>query len=283
MTTNLSDQTIPEMGDTFVPLLARDGLTVRLVGLGGVGSIVGRYLAIFLASLPCETRLIYIDGDEFERKNSARVLFGNCGNKADVLRTELAEHFVDSRLTLIAIDQLITTDNITQLLPSGMDEVIVLCVDNHATRKLVSHHCEGRNGADGLDSICLISGGNDGVGADSTGTVRRGSYGNCQVYIRRGGTGISPSLTAFHEEIEKPADSLPDQQHCTEMLDTVPQLLFTNLMTASAICNTFWLYLCDRLHYGEVAFDIADARMRALGIPGPQPGQLHASEGKLCR
>ena len=47
MTTNITHHTIPVMGDTFVPRLARDGLTVRLVGLGGVGSIVGRYLAIF--------------------------------------------------------------------------------------------------------------------------------------------------------------------------------------------------------------------------------------------
>ena len=122
-----------------------------------------------------------------------------------MVRAELLEHFVDSRLTLMAVDQLITPENIATLLPSGVNEVVLLCVDNHETRKLISDYCEGRGGFPGVDDICLISGGNDGVGADSSGTVRRGSYGNVQVYIRRDGTDVSPSLTAFHKEIDQPA------------------------------------------------------------------------------
>ena len=185
------------------------------------------------------------------------------------MRAELLEHFVDSRLTLMAVDQLITPENISTLLTSGVNEVVLLCVDNHGTRKLISDYCAGQEGFPGVADICLISGGNDGVGADSSGTIRRGSYGNVQVYIRRGGTDVSPSLTAFHQEIERPAQQAADEAHCTDILDSVPQLLFTNLMAASAICNTFWLYLCDAMHYSELGFDIVDARMRPLGIPAP--------------
>jgi hypothetical protein len=253
------------------PVLARDGLVVRLVGIGGIGGIVARNVSIFLASLRCETSLLLIDGDEFEPKNASRMLFRSHGNKAEVVRAELLEHFGESTLTLIAVDQLITRENIPTLLPGGPNEVVLVCVDNHEARKLISDYCEGREGFPGVDDICVISGGNDGVGRDSSGTTRRGSYGNVQIYIRRNGTDVSPSLTAFHDEIKQAVGETEHGQHCTELLDTVPQLLFTNLMGASAICNTFWLYLCDAIHYSELGFDIVDARMRPLGIPAPAP------------
>lgn len=269
MSTTTQTTAVPTADQQLAPVLARDGLMVRLIGLGGIGGIVARYSSIFLASLRCETNLLLIDGDEFEPKNATRMLFSGYGNKAEVVRAELLESFVDSRLTLMGIDQLITPENIASLLPSGVNEVILLCVDNHGTRKLVSDYCEGREGFPGVDDICLISGGNDGVGADSSGTIRRGSYGNVQIYIRRDGTDVSPSLTAYHKEIDQPAKQSEDDQHCTDILDSVPQLLFANLMTASAICNTFWLYLCDAMHYSELGFDIVDASMRPLGIPAP--------------
>ncbi len=269
MVTTTQTTTLPAVDQELVPVLARDGLMVRLVGLGGIGGIVARYCSIFLASLHCETNLLLIDGDEFEPTNPSRMLFSTYGNKAEVVRAELLKPFVDSRLTLMAVDQLITPENIAELIPSGLNEVILLCVDNHTTRKLISDYCEGREGFSGVDDICLISGGNDGVGADSSGAVRRGSYGNVQVYIRRGGADVSPSLTAFHKEIDQPTEPSGDDEHCTDILDSVPQLLFTNLMAASAICNTFWLYMCDALHYSELGFDIVDASMRPLGIPAP--------------
>lgn len=253
------------------PVLATDGMTVRVVGLGGTGAITSRYLAIFLASLPVETRLVLIDGDRFEPRNATRMLFGEYGNKAAVIRNELLSSFADSRLTLSAVEQFLTPDNIANLLPGEEDNIVVLCVDNHATRKLASDYCAGKKGWDGLQNVCLISGGNDGVGPDSAGRMLRGTYGNCQVYIRRDRTNLTPPLTDFHNEISEPADRLPSEAHCTDLLESVPQLLFANLMTASAISNTFWLYLCDALHYSEVVFDIADARMRPLAIPGPRP------------
>ena len=70
-----------------------------------------------------------------------------------------------------------------------------------------------------------------------------------------------PSRTQYHEEIDDPAARLPTDQDCTEALQSTPQLLFANLMTASAICNTLWLYLCQRVHYSDVAFDLVKAQM----------------------
>jgi hypothetical protein len=280
MATTAQKTSLPAPDQELSPVRASDGLTVRLVGQGGIGGIVARYVSTFLASLSVDTQLLLIDGDAFEPKNASRMLFSTFGNKAEVVRADLLEHFVDSELTLMAVDQMITRENIAELLPGGLNEVILVCVDNHGVRKLISDYCEGRDGFPGVEDICLISGGNDGVGADSSGIVRRGSYGNVQIYIRREGKDVSPSLTAFHKEIDQPAKPAEDEEHCTDIIESVPQILFANLMTASAICNTFWLYLCNAIHYSELGFDIVDAKMRPLGIPAPNWNDTCHSESK---
>jgi len=247
------------------PRLA-DGQSVKLVGLGGVGSIVARYGAMFLASLAKEqnVRLVLIDGDAFEPKNASRMFFSDYGNKAAVTCDELLDRFADTRLTLVPVEEHVTDENAARLFHNG--DVILSAVDNHATRKLLSDFCARR-----LDDVVLISGGNDGVGHDSTGKFRRGTYGNCQVYVRRGGRDLSPSLTQFHDEIAHPADRPPTDKGCTEQLDSVPQLLLANLAAASAILNALLLYLCGALHYSELAFDVADGQMQPLPMPAPRP------------
>ena len=135
----------------------------------------------------------------------------------------------------------------------------------------MSDHCSR------LESVCLISGGNDGVGPDGSGRMLRGTYGNCQVFARRAGADVSPPLTRYHPEIQEPADHLPTDVSCTEMVAKVPQILFTNLMTASAMLDALWLYLCGALHYSELSFDIADGLMRPAALPGPKVQKPHFS------
>lgn len=227
---------------------------VRVIGLGGVGSIVARYAAVFLAAQQKNCWMTLIDGDKFEPSNASRMLFGRCGKKARVVRKELLPRFKDSRLTLVPYDRFVTPDNIEGLIQPG--DIVLLCVDNHATRKLVNDHCAK------LKNIVLISGGNDGVGKDSTKTVRRGTYGNVQIYVRKGGKDLTPSLSAYHPEIANPADKMPHQLNCTELVVSKPQILFSNLAVASAMLNTLLLYLSKRLHYGELSFDIAEGLCR---------------------
>lgn len=228
--------------------------SIKLIGLGGVGGIVARYSAVFLASLQKDARLVLIDGDKFMPSNASRMLFGRHGNKAVVTARELKPRFIHSKLSLVPIKQFITPDNISALIHSG--DIVILCVDNHATRKLVDEHCAK------LKNICLISGGNDGVGKDSTGAVRRGTFGNVQIYVRKGGKDGSPSLSKYHPEIKNPADKMPHELNCTELIVSQPQILFANLSVASAICNALLLYLSGNLHYGEANFDIGDGLMR---------------------
>lgn len=241
------------------PLEARiiEGSAIKVIGLGGVGSIFSRYVAVFLASLQKDLRLVLIDGDQFEPGNSSRMLFSSCGNKATVIRDDLLPHLADSALTLVAIEEFVTPENMERLIQPG--DIVVLAVDNHATRKQVSDFCASR-----LDNICLISGGNDGVEKRKDGKFRLGTFGNVQIYLRVDGKEISPSLTLFHPEIAHPADHLPTEQDCFSQIASTPQILFANLMTASAMLNTLWLHLCQSLHYHEVVFDIGEALMRPV-------------------
>jgi molybdopterin/thiamine biosynthesis adenylyltransferase len=244
-----------------------DGQSVKIVGLGGVGGIVARYGAMFLASLAKgqNVRLVLIDGDKFEEKNSTRMFFSDYGNKAAVTRDDLLDRFADSPLTLVAVEEYVTEENVSRLLHNH--DIVIAAVDNHATRKMLNDF------AARLDAVVLISGGNDGVAEDSTGKLRRGTYGNCQIYVRQGGRDVSPSLTQYHPEIADPADRHPTDQSCTEQLESVPQLLLTNLATASSILNALLLHLSGALHYSELAFDIADGLMRPLPLPAPNMGR----------
>ena len=153
----------PPQGQILRPTVREDA-SFKCVGLGGVGSPLARHAGVFLASLNVPARLTLIDGDDFEYRNAGRMIFGEMGNKARVLADEMRPRLADSQLTLTSIETFVTPDNIGRLLLE--DDVILLAVDNHATRKFVSDHVGGlRNG-------CLISGGNDGVGPDGSGRTR---------------------------------------------------------------------------------------------------------------
>jgi len=237
--------------------------SVKIIGLGGVGGIVARYLAMFLGSLGRALRLVLVDGDSFEPSNTNRMFFSECGNKSEVLREDLLERFTDSPLSLIAVQEYVTQENISRLIRNK--DIVILAVDNHSTRKLVSEFCTNH-----LEDVCLISGGNDGVGKDASGRQTRGTYGNCQIYIRREGRDLSPALTKYHPEIREPGDSSPAEESCTDLVKSVPQILFANLAAASAILNAFWLTCCTALHYSELSFDIADGLMRPMSLPAPE-------------
>lgn len=231
--------------------------SVKIVGLGGVGGIVARYLVIFLASLGDSVRVVLIDGDRFEGRNAERMTFSRIGNKAAVVGDDLCELVAGSGVVLSSVEEYVSTENVDRLVHEN--DVVLLAVDNHATRKLVSDFCESHR-----RDLCLISGGNDGVEEDAHGTFLRGTYGNVQVHWRCAGRSLTPRLTALHPEIENPRDRVPTDQSCSALLESVPQILFANLATASAMLSAFLLYACDMLPYGEVCFDIAEGRMRPV-------------------
>ena len=245
--------------------------------------MVAIYLTLFLSSLKRAARVVLIDGDSYEHANQSRMFCGNLGNKATVMQADLAGRLgATSAVTLLAVPEYVTPDNLDRLIHSGQGESVLLCVDNHATRKLVAEYA-GR-----LDDICLVSGGNDGVGPDAAGTIRQGTEGNVQIYLRRGGVDCSPAMTKFHPEIAHPADTRPDEAHpdegCTELFaaGSTPQILFSNLTAAVAMMNSwYWLQTTGELDYSELVFNTRTGRMTPLPLPGTARPQLAGGAGAV--
>jgi molybdopterin/thiamine biosynthesis adenylyltransferase len=222
-------------------------LEIKAIGIGGIGCALLPFLCRYLQYAGEPARLTLIDGDRFERGNAARQAFSGLGNKAEVKAGELAREF--EALALRSIPEYVTEDNAARLIGEG--EVVFLMVDNHASRHLVSRHVSS------LADLTLISGGND------------YEDGNVQVYLRREGRDLTPSLTRYHPEIADPQDRNPAALSCEELMAAgAPQLLFANLMVASLMLNAFYALRQGRLNYSEVYLDIVQNLSRAVSRPG---------------
>lgn len=221
-------------------------MEIKAIGIGGIGCALLPFLCRYLQYSGEKARITLIDGDRFERTNASRQAFSRLGNKAEVKAQELAQEF--ENLSLRAAPEFVTSENVSRLIREG--DVVFLMVDNHATRKLVSGH------AATLAAVTLISGGNDFVD------------GNIQVYLRREGRDLTPSLSRYHPEIAQPQDRNPAELSCEELMAAgAPQLLFTNLMVASMMLNAFYAFTQDRLTYSEVYLDILENLTRPVARP----------------
>ncbi|HVS40221.1 MAG TPA: ThiF family adenylyltransferase, partial [Gemmataceae bacterium] len=236
--------------ETIRRRLSLDLLTrgrIVLIGLGGIGLILARYLTLFLSAFrDVEFRLVLCDGDAFEPANAYRMDVPDFDNKAAAVAAELTRLFGRGGLHVRFVPEYVTAQNAGDVIRPG--DCVLLAVDNHATRLLVSQRC-GR-----LDDVVLISGGNDGVEGNLDGT-----YGNVQIHVRRGGRDENPALEQFHPEIASPADRSPSELDCLELAaGGAPQMLFANLAMASAMCNALLRLLApgrERM-YDEACLDI---------------------------
>jgi molybdopterin/thiamine biosynthesis adenylyltransferase len=222
-------------------------MEIKAIGIGGIGCALLPFLCRFLQYSGQAARLTLIDGDRFERANASRQAFARLGNKAEVKAGELAPEF--EGLSFRAVPEFVTAENVARLVVEG--DVVFLMVDNHATRRLVSEH------AARLQDLTLISGGND------------YQDGNVQVYRRRDGADLTPSLTRYHPEIAHPQDRNPAELSCEELMAAgVPQLLFANLTVATLMLNAFYALGTGALDYSEVYLDILQNLTRPVTRPG---------------
>ena len=252
----------PRTGEPLSPLPNAEWLltgSVVVVGLGGIGAFFSRLITMYLAALDdLSIRILLVDGDAYEDRNRSRVEIPEYGNKAEVVCGTLQEAFGRPGLAIRPIDAFVDTENVAEII--GERDVVFACVDNHATRKVLSDHVST------LDDILLISAGNDGVEGNLHGT-----YGNVQVYQRRGGVELHPPLTRFHPEIAEPEDQVPGPSCADLAATTAPQIIFTNFFAAAAMGSTLFSILSARaggVVPDETCFDIVEARMTPLHFRG---------------
>ena len=243
------------------PLHPLAGRVVKVIGLGGIGACVAQGMAQFLASTKAGCPLWLIDGDTYEESNRSRVLFQSYENKAIVKAAELGS-LTPGLLTIVPVPRYATPRNIGRLIEER--DIILLCVDNHRSRRCVSNRCRR------LSDVLLISGGNDGITESSAGT-----FGNVMAYWKEGGRDVTSPLTRFHPEIARPTDKAPYELSCAELANSgAPQLLFANLQVAATMLGVFYSWLNGKLNCDEVYLDILDTRMLTVRRRGRPPAAI---------
>jgi molybdopterin/thiamine biosynthesis adenylyltransferase len=225
-------------------------ISCTVIGAGGVG---GRLLDILTQVLNYgsvtyqfdEAFLKVVDGDTYEARNRDRQKFHKDGNKAEVTVEKLQQEYETVNIT--AHGKFLTEDNIKDVIVEN--DVVFCCVDNHATRLLVSKHCQS------LNNITLISGGNELFD------------GNVQAYVRRAGVDITPTIEEFHGEIAQPKDKNPafveKKPGCDALMETHPQLLIVNNRVASIMLELFQEHLLETIgKVHEIFFDSRTQKQR---------------------
>jgi len=244
-----------------------EGVQFYVIGLGGIAEALVRHLGLFLYAVDQRSQVWLVDGDRFGAadKPKGRMGFVELGHKAHERQRAMAQ-LVGDRVTFHSVPLFVTRENIEELIPRDQPAAIFLCVDNHATRRLVAEYCASR--ATGL--TLLISGGNTSVEEDG------GYRGNVQVHCREDARDLTNSILAHHPEIVAADEAMAPKNGvpaCTELAlePAGSQIGFTNLAVASAMLNAFHAWYTGRLAYDEVYLDIAENRMvpRARQVLAP--------------
>jgi tRNA A37 threonylcarbamoyladenosine dehydratase len=130
---------------------------IVIVGCGGIGSHLWDMLAREMYNRrehTYTTDILLIDADVVEEKNLGRQSFGVADiglPKAEALARRYKKHLEDNGISVKAERSWLSTD--TELLKQ--DDVVLLCVDNNKTRKMLNDYI-----LDFYGNICAINGGN---------------------------------------------------------------------------------------------------------------------------
>jgi molybdopterin/thiamine biosynthesis adenylyltransferase len=208
----------------------------KVIGVGGIGLCVLPVLCRFVnfedETFP-EPVFTVVDGDQYEEKNRARQEFGECGPKATATVERLRDQF--PRIEFREKSEFVDEANVGLIVREG--DVVLLCVDNHKSRKIVSDRaCQLRN-------VTVISGGNDRID------------GNVLIHIRRDGVDLTPPLAShYHPEIVNPTDLHPHEHNqpgsCSRLAEEVPQLVIMNNLIAAKMLAAFY-NVTDPVLYSE--------------------------------
>lgn len=215
-------------------------LKVKVIGTGGIGlcllPTLCRYLNYNGEKHPA-VEVSLIDGDSFEERNRERQDFVEVGPKASMTAAEYRGKF--PRLMFWDHPTYIADNNVIQLIREN--DIVLLCVDNHKTRKLVSDRAEE------LNNVTVINGGND------------WTDGNVLVHIRRNGKNLTPPLAnKYHPEIMNPTDKNPAEVEqkpdgCADLAAAAPQLLIMNNYIAANMLAAFYIVTDEKLYEKVIA------------------------------
>lgn len=231
-----------------------------VVGAGGIGSSLCRYLAMMLEFKAPWSGLLIVDGDHFEPKNKERQVFSVAGNKAEAVAAELMPQF--QKTAIIPIGKWVVEeeqetaedvegDQIAAKILLQEGDIVFPVVDNFKARKIIF------DAAEKLDNIDVISAGND-----------ENLYVSSYHYQRRDGKDVTMHPKHIHEEYENPPDRNPGELSCQERteIDGGTQLLAANIGAVALILGKVQSAIFDAVERNEENPDFPDETFLELGM-----------------
>jgi hypothetical protein len=196
-----------------------------LVGCGGTGGTLAPQLARLLCYHPNgPERLDLVDADTIEQRNLERQPFSpeQAGeSKANALASAIWEALLD--MTVSPHCEYLNRPLALKFLRAEPNPMIILAVDNDATRKASLEACDMING-----DFLWISPGNADASAGS-GTIR----GTVAWWGRQEGQPVGVDPRVCFTNIATPGDDIPRVGTCTEQAPSYPQLIAANFLAAA--------------------------------------------------
>lgn len=195
---------------------------VLIIGLGGIAETLIGQVARWLAHAHPGSDLHLIDGDLFDEGNGSRQTVGAYGPKATERRRQVNIALDDARerITITAVVEYVNPENVARFIREG--DYVFLCVDNHASRKVVDDHIRTLR-----DAVC-IAGGTDGM------------EGDVLLHVRRDGIDITSPFSKYRPEIADPTDTIPEYGTiptlgCDEEIDTDERFIGIDYLVAAVM------------------------------------------------
>lgn len=233
--------------------------TVFLIGCGGTGGYVVAHLARFISVLNAanandaaygdkKISLILADGDIVEEKNLKRQHFIACDigrNKAEVLAERYSVAFgMEIAALKKDIEGVHDLDVMDDFRRHGASDLVISCVDNNATRKVVWEWFKSRRAAGGWHrSRFWIDSGNE----ETAGQVVCGfcpsesSYYNTLKPARNQANKMGqfsvPCAMEVYPDLLNAESKFNSELSCAERAVSAPQNMQTNVTAATLIMN----------------------------------------------
>jgi hypothetical protein len=204
--------------------MAKPFKRVVVIGLGGIWSYLRPILCRTLTyTKDAPKNMVMVDYDVFARSNLERQeMFPDDEAKLKVtVHGERVRHEFPA-LKVTEVKEFVTKKKIKKLIKDG--DLVLSCVDNQATRKLLAQHVRG------LKNVALVSGAND------------EDRGNGHLQLVLGGKELTKGMDECHDNVANPKDKNPGELSCEERarLPGGGQTAVANMWSAAIMAHYIW-------------------------------------------
>lgn len=218
----------------------KEKLNIHVIGAGGTGGYCTEFLARLLAG--GKHKIHVYDGDMVEVKNLKRQNFSKDDvdlNKAEALCKKLSEQVLDAPELTPHPAYITDEDSLLAeiLLSLEADEslIVVLAVDNVATRRLVNNVIFGKLVENRILTVALDSG-NDDQGGQAV-LYANGCVRNVELFGKVQ-AGILPTMLQVFPELNDVNDDNPGiVMDCAENAESKPQAMMANVRNGEVLAQ----------------------------------------------